>query len=70
MSFKGCLCTDYNNVEALVYAQRVCKDLNHATTRAIKSGVDMSMQTHGFFEAAQAEYNAGNIIMEEIDLAC
>ena len=67
MGFDGLLVTDYNNIESLVYKQKVCEDLSEATRLSIQSGCDMSMQTHGFYEAMLSNYNSGLISLEEIE---
>jgi len=68
--FKGILVTDWDNVGRLVREQKICPDMKHAATLAVKSGNDLMMTTPSFYEGALEAVAEGMLTGSEIDAPC
>ncbi len=67
IGFDGFIVTDWENVGSLVTNQHVCENLTEASKKSVEAGIDMSMNTHEFYECMLTLVREGKIDMSLID---
>jgi beta-glucosidase len=68
--FRGVVVTDWDNVGALVKAQKVCATYIDAAIVALRAGNDIIMTTPQFYEGALEAVRSGRLDESEIDAPC
>lgn len=67
IGFDGFIVTDWENVRSLVTNQHVCENLTEASKKSVEAGIDMSMNTHEFYECMISLAGEGKIDMSLVD---